>query len=64
MYLKFRHVAHLPKWNSQTCVHNFQAILIDLTRAESELDPQIARLRAVEGLATLAIELDQIKNSN
>jgi hypothetical protein len=45
-------------------VHNFQAILIDLTRAGSELDPQVAKLRAVEGLATLAIELYQIKNSN
>lgn len=62
MDLYFRHVALLPKWNSQTCVYDFQAILIDLTNVESELNPQVAKLHAVEGLAKLEVELDQIKN--
>ena len=61
MDLSFRHVALLPRWNSQTRMYDFQAILIDLTRFESELNPQVAQLRAAEGLAMLKIELDQIK---
>jgi len=61
MDLSFRHVALLPKWNSQKCVYDFGAILIDLTRVESELDPQVANSRALEGYAKLKLELDQIK---
>ena len=61
MDLSLRHVALLPKWNSQSCVYDFQAILLDLTRVESELNPQVAKSRAVEGLTNLEIELDQIK---
>ena len=63
MDLSLRHVALLPKWNRQSCVYDFQAILIDLTRVESELKPEVAQLRAVEGLAKLEIELNQIKNN-
>ncbi|EGF82389.1 hypothetical protein BATDEDRAFT_22851 [Batrachochytrium dendrobatidis JAM81] len=63
MDLCFRHVALLPKRNSQTDFYDFQAILIDLTRVESELDPQVAHSRAAEGYAKLELELDQIKKA-
>jgi hypothetical protein len=63
MDLSFRHIALLPKWNSQTGIYDFQAILIDLTRVESELDPQVAHSRALEGYARLESELDQIKKA-
>ena len=59
MDLCFRHVALLPKWNSQTGVYDLQAILIDLTRVESELDPQAAHSRAADGYAKLELELGQ-----
>ena len=61
MDLCLRHVALLPKWNNQTGVYNFQAILIDLTRVESELDPHVANSRAIEGYAKLEYELVQIE---
>jgi hypothetical protein len=63
MDLSLRHIALLPKWNSQTGIYDFQAILIDLTRVESELDPQVAHSRALEGYARLESELDQIKKA-
>ena len=63
MDLSFRHIALLPNWNSQTGVSNFKAILIDLTRVESELDPQVANWRALEGYARLELEYDQIKSA-
>ncbi|KAI8899855.1 hypothetical protein BC833DRAFT_647552 [Globomyces pollinis-pini] len=62
MDLSFRHIALLPRWNSETDMYDFQAILIDLTRVESELDPQVAQSRAAEGLEKLTIELDQINS--
>ena len=63
MDLSFRHVALLPKWNTQTGVYHFQPILIDLTRVESELDPQVANSRAHEGFARLELEFEQIKSA-
>ncbi|KAJ2999247.1 hypothetical protein HDV02_003341 [Globomyces sp. JEL0801] len=62
MDLSFRHIALLPRWNSETDMYDFQAILIDLTRVESELDPQVAQSCAAEGLEKLTIELDQINS--
>jgi hypothetical protein len=41
-------------------MYDFKPILIDLTRVESELNPQVAQLRAVVGLAKLKTELDHI----
>jgi hypothetical protein len=61
MDLSFRHVALLPRWNNQTCMYDFQAILIDLTRVESDLNPEVAQSRAEKGLTKLKIELDHIK---
>ena len=61
MDLSFRHVALLPRWNNQTCMYDFQAILIDLTRVESDLNPEVAQSRAENGLTKLKIELDHIK---
>jgi hypothetical protein len=62
MDLCLRHIALLPRWNSQTGFYNFQAILIDLTRVESELDSQVANSRAMEDYAKLQLELAQIKS--
>jgi hypothetical protein len=61
MDLCFRHVALLPKWNNETQVYDLQAILIDLTRVESELDPEVARSRAIAGLAKLKSELESLR---
>jgi hypothetical protein len=63
MDLCFRHVALLPKWNNETQVYDLQAILIDLTRVESELDPEVANSRALEGYARLELEFNQIKSA-
>lgn len=64
MDLSCRHIALLPKWNSQKGVYDFQAILIDLTRVESELDPQVSNSRALEGYARLELEFNQIKSAS
>jgi hypothetical protein len=60
MDICLRHIALLPIWNRETEVYDFKTILIDLTRVESDLDPDVAHARALEDYSILQSELNQL----